>query len=104
MRVQGTKKSLTGTNSLTLVCGVRWEKLAITSRHGTGKWVSVTPATKGRTSPLAKPASPGCAMLYWTQIQPLRLIHSVAFSAKTAQQREVEFMSLSITQVRMSCL
>ena len=48
------------------VYGVSWENLAITSRRGTGKRVSVTPAMKDRISPLAKSVSPGCAKPFWS--------------------------------------
>ena len=70
------------------VCGVRWGMLAITSRRGTGKLVSVTPETKDRICPSAKSASPGCAMPCWTQIRTPHLIRSVAFSAKTPRAAE----------------
>ena len=68
------------------VCAVNWGMLAITLRRGTGKWVSVIRATRDRTFPLAKSASPACAMPCWTQIRPRHLIPSVGIMRQNSGQ------------------
>ena len=49
-----TKSSLTAIICSMLACAAKWENLAIISRPGTGKWVSVMLETKERTCPSAK--------------------------------------------------
>ena len=55
-----TKNSLTGISSSTSERAVNWGMPAITSRRGTGNWVSGIRETRGRTFPLARSASPPC--------------------------------------------
>src|SRR4029453_6439402 len=90
--VHGAKNSLTGISSSTSEHVVSWGGSPITSRHGTGNWVSVTPETRGRTCPSAKSASPGCGRPCCKQILPLRLILPEAFSPETQPGPEVPFM------------
>ena len=47
---------------------MNWGMPAITSRRGTGNWVSGIRETRGRTFPLAKSASPACGRRCWIQI------------------------------------
>ena len=70
------KNSLTGINCSTSDCVVKWGGSPITSRRGTGNWVSVTHVTKVRTFRWARSASPACARRSWIQILPRRSIHS----------------------------
>jgi outer membrane receptor protein involved in Fe transport len=70
------KSSLTTIISSMLVCAESWGNLAIISRLGTGSWVFVIPATKGRICPSAKSASLDCEKLFWIRILLRHLIRS----------------------------
>src|SRR5215469_17149613 len=59
-QVRGVRSSLIPITSMISDCVARWDTLAITSRRGTGKVVSVTPETKDSNCQLARLASPDC--------------------------------------------